>query len=258
MPGIQRPPITSAILQVSNQRSTEIGPAWYRVWYGTNRALSHPTDPTRGFAHAIDPQGATHYGQCWVAIPRSHQFGSLGTPSWKKWTGLQFEDDQLKLHTIRRLGDANLFFTEARAELAALGDNKRHVLVYLHGDNVSFEQAALRSAQIGFDLQVPGLMVFFSWPSYESESGYLSDTERIALSENQIANFLAGMARITPSKYVHIMAHSIGNHDLTGALRRIVAQASVRSDLQFGHMIVAAADSVEVSRAQKPSAGCGV
>ena len=246
--GMQRPAIPRTIPQVSGQHSTGIKPTWYRVWYATNRALPRPADLAKGFAGTIDPQGATHYGQCWVAMPCSHQFGSLGTPSWKKWTRLQFDDDHLKLEGIRRFRDANLFLTEAGAELAARADKERHVLIYLRGDNVSFEQAALRSAQIGFDVKVPGLTAFFSWPSYETESGYLSDSDRIAVSENQIVNFLTDMASITASKRVHIIVHSTSSHERARALQRIVAQASVRSDRQFGHVIIATPVVIEVSR----------
>jgi esterase/lipase superfamily enzyme len=38
------------------------------------------------------------------------------------------------------------------------------IVIFVHGYNVSFEEAALRAAQIGFDLAIKGAMTFFSRP----------------------------------------------------------------------------------------------
>jgi esterase/lipase superfamily enzyme len=238
--------------QHSDQSVIENRPAVYRVWYGTNRSLLNPTNPAMGFADGIDPQGTTHYGECYVTVPRSHQFGSLGSPSWKIWTNPQFEDDHLRLQDIRPVEDTFVFLREVRKELAALAENERQVLIYLPGDDVPFEEAALRSAQIGFDLKIPGLTVFFSWPSYPSESGYLSFRDRIAVSEKQIVNFLTDIAEVTSTEFVHIMTHSMGDEELARSFQRIVAKASFGSDPHFGHMILAAPDIIEVSLSRGP------
>ena len=50
-----------------------------------------------------------------------------------------------------------------------------HALLYLHGYNTSFEEAAIRAAQIGFDLKVPGATAFFSWPYFARAEALLHD-----------------------------------------------------------------------------------
>ena len=60
-------------------------PRVYPVWYGTNRRHSDPSDPSAGFSGQRENQDVFHYGKCLVAIPKSHQFGSVGSAWWKRW-----------------------------------------------------------------------------------------------------------------------------------------------------------------------------
>jgi esterase/lipase superfamily enzyme len=68
-------------------------------------------------------------------------------------------------------------------ELATLDEDERQILVYLHGYNVTFEDAALRAAQLGFDLKIEGATAFFAWPSCGDLADYFADADRIAASE---------------------------------------------------------------------------
>jgi hypothetical protein len=71
----------------------------YTVWYGTNRRPVDPNDPSRGFSGRRSYE--VSYGACAVAIPRSHKFGSVGSPWWKRW--LVLTDDRLHLRELRHL-----------------------------------------------------------------------------------------------------------------------------------------------------------
>jgi esterase/lipase superfamily enzyme len=84
-----------------------------------------------------------------------------------------------------------------------------HIL--LHGYNNSFDDAAIRAAQMGFDLKVSGATAFFSWPSGASIERYFADADRLAASENEIAEFLRLIKKETKAKAAHIIAHSMGN-----------------------------------------------
>ena len=82
------------------------------------------------------------------------------------------------------------FWADIRREIEATDRSQRHSLVFLHGYNVSFEEAAIRAAQIGFDLKISGAVAFFSWPSQGSLLGYAADEATIEASEAAIADFL--------------------------------------------------------------------
>jgi hypothetical protein len=55
-------------------------------------------------------------------------------------------------------------------------------LVYVHGFNVSFEEAAERSAQMSMDIDRDALPIFFSWPSAHEYRSYYSEV--LQLVEN--------------------------------------------------------------------------
>lgn len=213
------------------------GALLYPVWYGTDRLPIDPADHSRGYT---GERGAeTSYGRCEVAIPQSHKFGSVGSSWWQRL--LTLTDDRLRLDAISaRARDA--FWDEVRATLAAQDPAERQALVFIHGYNVTFEEAAIRSAQIGCDLKVPGLTAFFSWPSRGETAHYPADGAAIESSEASITDFLTRFATESGAAKVHVIAHSMGNRGLLRALQRIQAGAALSSGVKFGQIILAAAD----------------
>ena len=115
-------------------------------------------------------------------------------------------------------------------------------MIFVHGYNVSFEQAALRAAQIGFDLSVRGAMAFFSWPSRGRSRFYTADEATIEASEGAITDFIKDFAQRSGADRVHIIAHSMGNRGVLRAVNRIGAAAQRRTGKPFDQMLLAAAD----------------
>jgi esterase/lipase superfamily enzyme/Lon protease-like protein len=209
----------------------------YIVWYGTNRRPVDPADASKGYSAERDT--VVHHGSCRVFVPSSHKIGSIGSPWWKRFL---IGDDRLRLREVKSLGQENYWWAIA-SHLTMVSTNERHALVFVHGYNVSFEQAALRAAQIGFDLQVRGAMAFFSWPSRGRLGGYAADTASIEFSEDAITAFLVDFADRSGASTVHIIAHSMGNRGVLHAMDRIAQQARRRSKKKrFGQVILAAAD----------------
>jgi esterase/lipase superfamily enzyme len=174
-----------------------------------------------------------------VFIPKSHKIGSIGSPWWKRL--LTLTDDRLKLLGISEL-ERSAYWEAISAQIAAVEAAERDALIFVHGYNVSFEAAALRAAQIGFDLSIKGVMAFFSWPSHGSLDGYTADEATIEASEGVIADFMADFAERSGAGAVHIIAHSMGNRGVLRAVNRIAAAAQKRSGKPFGQIILAAAD----------------
>jgi esterase/lipase superfamily enzyme len=213
------------------------GPRLYTVWYGTNRRPNDPADPAGGFS--ADRDDRVHYGTCQVAIPRSHLFGSVGSSWWRRW--LRWTDDRLRV--ARQDGmDPDAFWQALAASMQEQDDDQRQGLVFLHGYNVGFEEAAIRGAQIGFDLKVPGETAFFSWPSSGTLGGYLADGASVEASEQQIATFLSDFVSRSGARRVHLVAHSMGNRGLLRALQRLAGAIPQQPQVQFGQIILAAPD----------------
>ena len=110
------------------------------------------------------------------------------------------------------------------------------------GSTSRFEDAAIRAAQIGYDLKVPGATAFFSWPSRGSVAAYPADEASIEASERPITDFLVDFAANCGAEQVHVIAHSMGNRGLLRALQRIAANAQTRGKVKFGQVFLAAPD----------------
>ncbi len=209
----------------------------YPVWFGTNRKPLDATDPGKGFGAETDDR--IHFGKRIVRIPSSHRAGELGSPLWKRL--LLQVDDRITVDPATALS-SDAFSRDVRKFIAGLDPADRNVLVYIHGFNTTFDDAARRAAQLGFDLKVPGITVLYSWPSRGSVSAYLADLSAIEASEAQIAEFLVGVAALADRGKVHIIAHSMGNRGLLRAMHRATTQAALRTGTRFGQIFLSAPD----------------
>jgi esterase/lipase superfamily enzyme len=174
-----------------------------------------------------------------VFIPKSHKIGSVGSPWWKRLITLT--DDRLKLLQIRGTS-AEEHWQEMSQRLAALAEDDREAVVFVHGYNVTFQEAALRAAQIGVDLAIKGAMAFFSWPSQGTLSGYPADEATIDVSEDAIEAYLADFAVRSGARRVHLIAHSMGNRGVMRAIHHIASRAHEKTGIPFDQIILAAAD----------------
>ncbi len=209
----------------------------YVVWYGTNRRLEHHSDSRESYSSVRDT--AVHYGSCRVFVPKSHRIGSIGSPWWKRL--LTLTDDRLRLLATDELQESD-YWSEIANHLAAINSGERCAVIFVHGYNVSFEAAALRAAQIGFDLSIKGATAFFSWPSQGATHGYPADEATIEASESAITDFMTKFADRSGANAVHIIAHSMGNRGVLRAVNRIAGKARRRNMKLFGQIILAAAD----------------
>jgi esterase/lipase superfamily enzyme len=209
----------------------------YRVWYGTNRKPVDSRDINKGYSAERDSD--VHVGACQVFIPESHQMGSLGSSLAKRmWTGV---DDRLKLVDINE-SPQDKFWEEIASHVKSFALNERDGVVFIHGYNVSFENAALRAAQIGHDLSIKSAMAFFSWPSQGTLGGYNVDEATIEASEPFIAKFLVDFAEQSGASKIHIIAHSMGNRGVLRAVNAMLVWAQKRTSVPFDQIILAAAD----------------
>lgn len=209
----------------------------YPVWYGTNRR----PDGRGGFG--VERNDRTTHGRADVFVPKNHRTGETGSGWLQRLLRLQLRSDRLRLQAVTPL-DADACHGQieaASAEARALFGTS-HALVFLHGYRVSFEDAAIRAAQLGCDLDVQGPTAFFSWPSQGDLGGYIEDGAAIEASERAIADFLCDFCQRSGADAVHLIAHSMGNRGLLRALQRIAADAERRGQVRLGQIFLAAPD----------------
>jgi esterase/lipase superfamily enzyme len=221
------------------QCRTEFSGSCYPVWFGTNRRPVDSKDYSKGFSDRHDER--IHYGKRIVYVPFGRTEGSLGSPLWQRL--LTGKDDRIKLGEGYQFDEIG-FARDVRNFLSRLNPRDRDVLVFIHGFNISFDETARRAAQLGFDLKVPGITAFFSWPSRAKWDpvGYVADRAAIENSEEQLAQFLVTVSGLTEPGRVHIIAHSMGNYGLLRALQSATALAAIRGKIRFGQIFLAAPD----------------
>ena len=207
---VLRSPGTKKVMRGSASANADV--VVYPVWFGTNRKPKSDGFTGERFEHITR-------GRVEVHVPEAHRFGETGAPFWKKLLRFDLRDDTLRIQHVTNL-ERDAFFSEigrALQDARASGDAP-HALFFLHGFNVSFEEAAIRAAQIGCDLKVPGATAFFfSWPSRGNVAAYPADEASIEASEGAITEFLVDFTTHCGAEKIHVIAHSMGNRGLLRA-----------------------------------------
>ena len=182
-----------------------------RVFYATSRA--------RTASSAIDlaygtGRGDLGYGVVDVSIPKIHEIGEIERPKWWRLEFSENPDKHIVVQTLVPLTD--------KAFQAALGtriksSSRNQAFVFVHGYNVSFADAARRTAQMTVDLQFDGAPIFFSWPSRAKTALYTHDENDIAWTEPLLKDFLTALIERQDLNEIYLIAHSMGNRALAGA-----------------------------------------
>ncbi len=183
------------------------------VYYATNRE----PDATAAGGWGAGLGSALGWGRVSVSIPlERHRLGVLETrPFWALWRDRGDRERYMVMGENLCFTDPGQFGQSLHRQLQSAGGSD--LLVFLHGYNVSFEEAARRAAQLACDLSFDGAVVLFSWASWGSLPRYVADEDRARVSATALAEFLRTLQE-GPWRRVHLLAHSMGNRVLLGAL----------------------------------------
>jgi esterase/lipase superfamily enzyme len=175
------------------------------VFFATDRAPTGRRDPGVYFG---SDRGALSFGVTTVSIPDDHRMGRLEKPRW--WR-LEFRSDPTRHVALLSLEPLELetFARRARNQIAA--EASPTALVFVHGYNVRFADAARRTAQLAYDLHFQGLPILFSWPSVGTFEAYAVDETNVRWAETHFREFLRLCLTQLGLQMVHVVAHSMGN-----------------------------------------------
>jgi esterase/lipase superfamily enzyme/predicted Ser/Thr protein kinase len=214
------------------RRKAEIVP----VFYATDRARIGRTEPvTYGSERSLS---GLAYGCAFVSIPPGHRRGHLERPSVVR---LQFREEPDRHVVAMSVTEytKDTFFDVLRKAMS--GGEERSTFVFIHGFNVDFNEAVRRTAQLGFDLGLRKAPILYSWPSQGSALQYIADTNAATWTVPHLMEFLRDLQEHSGATCIHLIAHSMGNQALTGALRLLREDAARRSRF-FKQVVLTAPD----------------
>lgn len=205
------------------------------VFYATDRKMQASASVGDRYT---GERGTLSYGSAFVSIPRQHRMGVLESPSIMR---LEFRPDPEK-HVVLldiRQRDKGDYFSRMKSAIAS--SPRKTAFIFVHGYNVTFEDATRRTAQLSYDLGFKGAAVMYSWPSQGSTLKYTVDEDNIAWSETHLTDFLEDFCRDSDASDIYLIGHSMGTRGLTRAYVALLnKQPALKS--RFKEIILAAPD----------------
>ena len=245
--------------RASGDTASDEGYTCITLLYGTNRA------PLNDFGATLDEQEAysvrpdpkcepglveageryCHLGLMTITVPDNRQRGD-------RINAVPRDAREVSDRQRRRLfsvWDYEELNADAFADLATQmlddavgemnGEYDNQAIIFIHGFNVRFRDAAFRAAQMKYDLDFPGPVLFYSWPANGSIMHYLSDMDDADLSVDGLVDFLRLARRSLPDAELNIVAHSMGTRVFAQALNRL---AVVDPEFEMNHVFFASGD----------------
>lgn len=137
------------------------------------------------------------------------------------------------------------FLASLNQRAAGAEDFKGHAFVFVHGYNVSFDDALYRTAQLAHDMHFDGPTIAYSWPSRAQTTAYLHDRDAVKSSRQGLTDLLELIASQSSIKHVNIIAHSMGNDPVLEVLskRRDELKLGAKvNDFKLNEVLLAAPD----------------
>jgi esterase/lipase superfamily enzyme len=203
------------------------------TYFATNRGRSGNVEPARFYGAKPAP---LTYGRALVTIPGTHTSGRLEQPSiWK----LQLQPDPARHFVLKTV--TPLKTDEARWQMAKAleASASKALLIFVHGYNMSFAETAMRTAQLAYDLDFPGVPFFYSWPSVGQVTGYLRDGETAELSQDVFNQVLDDLSEL-PAGEMYVIAHSMGSRIVSEVLKARVEKG--KATARISELLLAAPD----------------
>lgn len=230
------PPVVPVPDIVQPSTDAAIGVITIPVFYGTDRARGDDTSAK----YFRGERGTLSFGMAEVSVPtHGRDLGELTGPSWWRLEFSANPEKHVILKSVGALG-RNAFVTTLKDSLAAAGEHD--VLIFVHGYNVTFEDAARRAAQLSVDLKFAGRTLLYSWASAADTKKYTVDESTIDWSRDHFEAFLQlALGEIGAGK-VHIIAHSMGNRAVINTLEGVTSWQLPAGAAKLGQIIFAAPD----------------
>jgi esterase/lipase superfamily enzyme len=202
-----------------NKASNKKNLAIVKVYYATDRSRTSQSEPHKFFGAT---RGNLTYGSCEVSIPRDGKMGKLEQQA--SLARLQSREQSVPQPTLRKVVPREYDAYMEMLRTAIAKSSKKDAFVFVHGYNVTFAEAARRTAQMKYDLGFDGAPIFFSWPSKGRKDAYPADEADVEWAQPDLKEFLKDVAGKTQARNIYLIAHSMGNRALAKAYIYLISE----------------------------------
>uniref|UniRef100_UPI001C452783 alpha/beta hydrolase n=1 Tax=Variovorax sp. dw_308 TaxID=2721546 RepID=UPI001C452783 len=207
---------------------------WIQLYYATNRQPTGETQAAQAFGSVADSD--IHFGAIQVSIPADHRMANLESPSLLRLEWRANPEHHVTLGETYRSMQIDEWRIELARQAGPFGNTG--VLLFVHGYNNSFQEAAKRAGQLAYDLAFPGPVVLFSWPSDGDPLAYVRDEQKALTAWRQTARVLDELSRLAPNVKVNVVAHSMGNRVFTQGMSELL-KLRPGADAAFAQIVLA-------------------
>ena len=184
-----------------------------------------------------------------VSIPPKRQAGEINWPS-------RFEKPDPRRHflTTREqiYPEDGAFRADLKRQLAANGNE---AVIFIHGYNNNFSEGLYRIAQFSHDLELPGAVVHYAWPSAAKPLGYVYDRDSAMFARDGLEQLIDDVSEAGAQRIL-VVAHSMGSNLTMEALRQIAIRGKGEAlDRLAGVILISPDIDVELFRMQAKAIG---
>ena len=143
-----------------------------------------------------------------------------------------------------------------RNDLAkSLAVNGNEAVIFVHGYNNNFSEGLYRVAQFAHDLELPGTVVHYAWPSAAIPLGYVYDRDSSLFARDGLESLIREV-KASGARRILLVAHSMGASLTMEALRQAAIRGDTGTLAAIGGVILISPDiDVDVFRAQARTIG---
>ena len=204
------------------------------VIYATNRVETGDPEECGDSAFGTQPTGKTSYGVCRINVPKRHSVGGFELADTPHSDPHRY---------FRVLSHVKMDETALKALVAS--KKPADLLLFVHGFNVKFGEAIVRTAQLAYDLKFQGPVMVYTWPAGSANfmdaaiinRTYEANKSNAAVSVGQLSALLKTLASLDVR--VHVLVHSMG-HQV--ALPALAKSAPIINKQYIGELILNAPD----------------
>ncbi len=183
--------------------------------------------------------GGSHFSVVSVSVPPNHRAGRIESATF----GRNVAGRDFTISSRRNLEKAD-FLDEIAARASSDDGAAGEILLYVHGYDISLNEARFRTAQLVVDSGFAGTPALFTWDSV-SRSGlaaYEADKESATVARDALEKLIFDLSNVQGVRHVNILAHSMGAWLTMESLRAIAISGHPDLDGRLGEVMLAAPD----------------